>query len=203
MQIRKFAATAILAISATAITGGISYAAPAPADTSVTTLAGTEHGVRYDITRSETAKTVTATLVGGTFALTETGVQVVDAAGAVTATLPLAINDGANTVALQPKISEDGATLVAEPVFRPYGDCTPSSPRQRSIQTGVGLGGAAGALTGGVIGFAIAIATMGLGLIAVPFTAVIGALIGSALGGAAGAAVPNSDLQDGWLCRVP
>ncbi|MRH87229.1 hypothetical protein GFY24_07090 [Nocardia sp. SYP-A9097] len=200
MHIRKFAVTAMFTIGATAIGGGISYAAPDSEAAAVTNLAGVDQGVHYAIDRSDASKTVTATLTDGAFVFTGTDIQVVNAAGAVTATLPMAVDDGTNMVVLQPTITDNGTKLVAEPVFRPYVNCTPSSPRQRSIQTGMGLVGGLGALVGGVVGFAIAIATMGIGLIAVPFTAIIGALIGAGLGAAAGAAVPNSDEQDGWMC---
>ncbi|WP_040813705.1 hypothetical protein [Nocardia concava] len=207
MKIRKLVATAGLTIAAMTITGGVSHAAPeptAPDALSITQLSGDESGIHYDTVRSDANKTVTTTLSGGTFALTDAGVQVLDASGAVTSTVPLTITDGVNMIALNPSILDGGAKLVAQPVFEPvYFSCSPSSPRSRSIQTGLGLVGALGALAGGILGFGIAIATMGLGLIVVPFTAIIGAVIGGAIGAAAGAAVPNSDAQDAWECTGP
>ncbi|MEC3951440.1 hypothetical protein VMT65_00195 [Nocardia sp. CDC153] len=203
---RKIVATAALTIAAMAITGGTSYAAPEPSAQdvqSITHLAGDQGGIHYDTVRSDANKTVTTTLSGGTFALTDSGVQVLNATGAVTSTMPLAITDGVNMIAFQPKISEDGATLVATPIFEPVGWlCSPSSPRSRSIEAGAGLTSLVGVFIGGIVGIAIAVATMGIGIIALPFTALIGGLIGLAVGGAAGAAVPNSDQQDAWECST-
>ncbi|MEC3919678.1 hypothetical protein [Nocardia sp. CDC160] len=207
MSIRKLVVTAGLSIAAMTITGGTAYAAPQPTTSdvsSMTQVSGDLDGIHYDTVRSDADKTVTTTLSGGTFVLADGGVQVLDAAGAVTSTLPLSITDGTNMIALRPTITDGGAKLVAAPVFEPiWMACSPSSPRSRSIQTGLGLVGALGALLGGIVGFGIAIATMGIGLIAVPFTTIIGALIGGAIGAAAGAAVPNSDEQDMWECSVP
>ncbi|MTE16626.1 hypothetical protein [Nocardia aurantiaca] len=207
MKIRKLVATAGLTIAAMAITGGTSYAAPEPTAEdvqSITHLAGDQGGIHYDTIRSDADKTVSTTLSGGTFVLTDAGVQVLNAAGVVTTTAPIAITDGTNMVALQPKITEGGTTLVATPIFEPIRwDCSPSSPRSRSIETGAGLASMVGAFAGGIVGIAIAVATMGIGIIALPFTALIGALIGLAVGGAAGAAVPNSDKQDAWECSGP
>lgn len=206
MNSRKLVATAIIGIAATAIAGGTAYAAPessAQDPQSITHLAGDESGIHYDTVRSNTDKTVTTTLSGGTFVLTDSGVQVLNANGVVTSTMPAAITDGTNEIALQPKISDGGTKLVATPIFEPIRwDCSPSSPRSRSIEAGAGLASLVGAFVGGIVGIAIAVATMGIGIIALPFTALIGALIGLAVGGAAGAAVPNSDRQDAWECST-
>lgn len=128
MHIQKFVATAVFTIAATVLTGGTSYAAPAPETATVTELAGVDQGVHYAINRDDATKTVTATITDGTFLLTEAGVQVINAAGAVTSTMPMAIDDGTNAVVLQPKITDNGTKLTAEPIWSPYMTCSPSSP---------------------------------------------------------------------------
>ncbi|MFE3192256.1 hypothetical protein ACFXHA_24820 [Nocardia sp. NPDC059240] len=189
-----------------AITGGISYAAPEPATAdlqSITQFAGRQGDIYFDAVRSDADKTVTATVSGGTFVATDDGIQVLDATGAVTGTVPAAIGDGTGTIALQPKILDGGTKLVAQPVFRPGPGCTPSTPRGRSIGIGTGIGAAIGMIGALVVGIGITVATMGIGALALPFVVIGGALIGGAIGGAAGGAIPNSDQQDAWECQVP
>lgn len=204
---RKIVATAALTIGAMAITGGTSYAVPetnAQNVQAVSHLAGDQGGIHYDTVRSDADQTVTTTLSGGTFVATGAGIQVIDAVGVVTDTLPVAIGSGANLVALRSTITDGGTKLVSQPQLEPiWYDCSPSSPRSRSIGMGTGVGAMIGVIAAAIIGIAIGVATMGVGIIALPFIALGGALIGMAIGGAAGASIPNSDQQDAWECRGP
>ncbi|AYF73473.1 hypothetical protein D7D52_05925 [Nocardia yunnanensis] len=204
---RKIVATAALTIGAMAITGGTSYAAPEqPAQDvqSLTQFAGQQSGVYFDAVRSDADKTVTTIVSGGTFVATGTDIQLVTATGEVAATLPVAFGTDSGTLALQPQILDGGTKLVAQPVFDPvWYNCSPSSPRQRSIELGFGIGATLGVLGATVIGLAITVATMGIGALALPFIAIGGFLLGGAIGGAAGGAIPNSDQQDAWECSGP
>ncbi|WP_067543423.1 hypothetical protein [Nocardia crassostreae] len=186
MQIRKFAATALLSIGAMAITGGTVYAAPA------------EQGIDFAINRSEDGRELKVELTGGTFALTEDAVTIADATGAVVSSLPLAVEHEGYVVSMRPRLANGGVTLVAEPQVQPVGQWLPTSPRSRSTQIGMGIGATLGLIGGFVVGLVIAVATMGIGVLAIPFTGLIGALIGGAIGAGAGGAIPNDDRQGGW-----
>ncbi|WP_216896594.1 hypothetical protein [Nocardia alni] len=82
------------------------------------------------------------------------------------AVLPVELNSGTHQVSVANRI--DGTHLAANISARDIGYWQLTSPRQRSIGAGMGIGGAVGAI-GGLI-----------------------------VGGAAGAAVPNSDVPDQW-----
>lgn len=211
MNIKQVIATAGLTIAALAITGGTSYGAPTfdPATVhSVQHVAQDANDVGFSIVRSDADKTVTTTLTGGTFQLTDASVNILDAAGVIVSTMPLAMaTAGTNlVVSMNPAIQDNGTTLVAHPaaaeIAQPgaadIGRWVPTSPKQRATETGSAAGAAGGALAGFIVGVVIAVATGGLGIIALPFAAMIGALIGGGTGSAAGAGTTNDDKQDGW-----
>ena len=211
MKFEKVIATAALTIAALAISGGTSYASPTPNPAAVQSIrnpARDQDDVGYSIVRSDSDKTVTTTLSGGTFRLTDASVDVLDGSGVVVSSMPLAMTATGTdlVVSMHPSIEDNGTKLVAHPdaaaVAQPgaadIGRWVPTSPKQRAIQTGSAIGALGGALGGLVVGVVIAVATGGLGIIALPFAAMIGALIGGGTGSAAGAGTTNDDRQDGW-----
>lgn len=206
MKIRKFAATAMFAIGAMAITGGTAYADPAaePNSPAVQQIlrAGVDQQalVKYDIAASGPDKTVTVNLSGGTFALAGDSLNILDGAGKVLTSLPLNMQvDGTDQViSVRPSIENNGTQLVSHPVATPIGHWAPTSPQSRSAGIGMAIGAALGVVGGLIVGVIIAIATGGLGVIAVPFTTMIGALIGVAVGGGTGSAAAPDNRQDGW-----
>ncbi|MFE3000480.1 hypothetical protein ACFXG4_36445 [Nocardia sp. NPDC059246] len=211
MKIEKAIATAGLTIAALAITGGTSYAAPTPDPAAVQSIqhpAQGQNDLGYSIVRSDADQTVTTTLTGGTFRLTDASVDVLDGSGVVVSRMPLAMTTAGTdlVVSMHPSIEDNGTKLVAHPeageVAQPgaadVGRWVPTSPKQRATETGSAVGALGGALGGVVVGVIIAVATGGLGVIALPFAAMIGALIGGGTGSAAGAGTTNDDRQDGW-----
>lgn len=196
--IRNTTAIAVLAIAATTVTCGSATAAPEPPAISAPAGAqGTDRGVGYDITSAGT--TLTATLTGGTFRLGEDAVTVTNDAGAVVAVLPLRLPAGDRDLTLTPRITPAATTLVAEVSAQDVGYWRKTSPRQRSIEAGMGIGAVIGGLTGTFLGIVVGIATSGLLIpITLPIGLLGGVLGGMAIGGAAGAAIPNSDVPDQW-----
>ncbi|TQM30125.1 hypothetical protein [Nocardia bhagyanarayanae] len=193
MIIRKFAVTALLTITATGIAGGVTYAAPTAEETN---HSGTESGVAYQISQSEDGRNLTAKLEGGTFALTETALTVRDKSGTVVAAVPLTVTiDGADTVELRPQLSTDGASLTASPI----GYWSKTSPKQRNIEAGIGIGAALGVFGGLFLGVAVTLVSMGLlAPIALPVGLIAGVIAGGAIGAGIGASIPASDLPDRW-----
>lgn len=155
--------------------------------------------MQYTVVRSDADRSVTTTLSGGTFARTDDGIDVLDATGAVVSTVPLALTtEGSDLVIdLAPQIEDNGTKLVTHPVAQDIGQWVPTSPKSRSIEAGIAIGTALGFIGALVVGIGISVATMGIGIIAMPFIVLISALVGAGIGGAAGAAIPNSDTIDG------
>lgn len=196
MGIKKIAVAATFTLAATGIVGNVAQAEPAPAISAYpSTLTGAEQDVAFAVSRSADGKRLFADLSGGTFSMTADAVRVTDAAGTVIASLPLTIELDQGTVELRPRLDATGTHLSAEPI----GYWHQTSPRERSIQTGMAIGAFTGALAGGIIGLAIGIAGAGvLALITLPVGFLGGALLGGAIGAGLGAAVPNSDIPDRW-----
>ncbi|WP_433714880.1 hypothetical protein ACQP2U_13015 [Nocardia sp. CA-084685] len=204
MRIKKYAATAVLTIAAIGITCGTSDAQP-PAQPDVSAEAlpsntqGTDHGVAYCVDRGRDGKTLTAVLTGGTFDIDEDTINVIAADGTVVSSLPLQLPLGDQEVTLTPRLDANGTKLVADVAANPIGYWRKTSPHQRSIEAGMGIGAAIGGLGGALLGIVIGIATMGLLIpITLPVGLLVGVLGGMAVGGAAGAAIPNSDVPDQW-----
>lgn len=181
---RKIVAIAALTIGAMAITGGTSHAAPesnAQDVKAVSQLSGDQGGIHYDVVRSDTDQTVTTTLTGGTFQLTDAAVNILDGNGIVTSTMPLSVTiDGTDQVlSLNPSIADDGAALVAHP--------TATAVAEGTAQTG-SANAAAGALIGGIFGLVVTVISLGFGFMAIP----AGILLGAMIGGASGSGTPSN-----------
>ncbi|MEU1428983.1 hypothetical protein ABZ412_18080 [Nocardia sp. NPDC005746] len=184
MNIKQVIATAGLTIAALAITGGTSYGAPTfdPATVhSVQHAAQDANDVGFSIVRSDADKTVTTTLTGGTFQLTDTAVNILDGNGIVTSTMPLSVTiDGTDQVlSLNPSIADDGAALVAHP--------TATAVAEGTAQTG-SANAATGALIGGIFGLVVTVISLGFGFMAIP----AGILLGAMIGGISGSGTPSS-----------
>ncbi|MFI9510777.1 hypothetical protein [Nocardia sp. NPDC052566] len=207
MRVKKFAVAALFTAAVTGVVGGVAHAEPTPAtpDQITTfqpkaadgsfqpkTASGTEQGVGYTISQSTDGNSLVATLTGGTFKVADGTLTVTDQVGKVIASTPVDLKLDDGTVNLQPSIDRDGTRLTAAPI----GHWVTSSPRERNIGAGVGIGVFLGALPAGIIGVAIAIGSMGLliplAILALP----LGAIIGGAIGGAIGASIPASDKPD-------
>ncbi|MGW4245040.1 hypothetical protein [Nocardia sp. NPDC004722] len=166
-----------------AISGGTSYAAPTPDPVkvqSITHPAQDQDDVGYAIVRSDSDGTVTTTLTGGTFQLTDTAVNILDGNGIVTSTMPLSVTiDGTDQVlSLNPSIADNGA-LVAHP--------TATAVAAGTAQTG-SANAATGALIGGILGLVVTVISMGFGFMAIP----AGILAGAMIGGMSGSGGPSS-----------
>ncbi|MFE5283374.1 hypothetical protein ACFRAQ_00195 [Nocardia sp. NPDC056611] len=184
MNIKQVIATAGLTIAALAITGGTSYGAPTfdPATAhSVQHAAQDANDVGFSIVRSDADKTVTTTLTGGTFQLTDTAVNILDGNGIVTSTMPLSVTiDGTDQVlSLNPSIADDGAALVAHP--------TATAVAEGTAQTG-SANAATGALIGGIFGLVVTVISLGFGFMAIP----AGILLGAMIGGISGSGTPST-----------
>ncbi|GAA5061918.1 hypothetical protein [Nocardia callitridis] len=181
MRVKRFAATAMIAVGAVAVTAGAAQAQPnQAADISVT---GAEHGVEYTTAPSVDGKSVVTTLASGAFTVTDDAkaVALTDSTGAVVATLPLAFQTNGQTFGLNAQIGEAGRTLTMTPVNAPTATehiaqlVDEASDTQARKEHNAGVGALIGAGIGGVIGFFLG----GVGaLVTVPIGAGIGALIG-------------------------
>ncbi|WP_216911412.1 hypothetical protein [Nocardia noduli] len=198
MSMKKYAATALLAIAALGITDGTASAAPDLADTAPHVAQGTDQGVGFTFQGGKRT-TLDATLTGGSFRQAQDAVEIVAGDGTVVATLPLAVSVEDQVVTLAPHISADGTTMVADVSAQDVGYWRKTSPRQRSIEAGAGIGAAFGTIAGLFVGMALGVATAGMLLpITLPVGLIAGMIGGMALGAAAGASIPNSDIPDQW-----
>ncbi|WP_228002113.1 hypothetical protein [Nocardia australiensis] len=190
---RTTIATALLAIAATGIMSGTAGAAPTP--TVPETVQGNTAGVGYTVAR-DGAKVIT-TLTGGTFRTAEDGVDVLDQGGRIVAHLPMRVAVENYDLALTPHV--EGAKLIADAHAEEIGSWRLTSPWQRSIEAGIGIGGLTGALAGAFVGMVIGILAGGILVpITLPIGLIVGLLGGMAVGGAAGASIPNSQTPDQW-----
>ena len=194
MFARQTLATAVIATAAIAVSYGTAAADPTPVPE---TISGSTYGIDYQISKTD-ADTLTTTLIGGSFRRADHGVDILTATGDVVAHLPLRIAlDEKHDAEIAPTI--EGNRLIADVSAREIGTWRKTSPWERSISAGMGLGAAGGALVGGFLGLVLGIATAGLLLpITLPVGLIGGLLIGMAAGGAAGAAIPNSQEKDQW-----
>lgn len=204
MRIKKFAATAALTVAAVGITCGTADAEPVPQpNASAPVLPGSVHGedrgVVYNVDRGADGRTLTAELSGGRFDVTADAINVIATDGTQVASLPLQLQLGDHVVDLHPRVDSDGTKLAADVAASPIGHWRKTSPRQRSIEAGMGIGAALGGIGGALLGIIVGIATMGMLIpITLPVGLLVGVLGGMAVGGAAGAAIPNSDVPDQW-----
>ncbi|WP_280183914.1 hypothetical protein [Nocardia cyriacigeorgica] len=202
MRIKKFAAATALAIAAIGLIENTAVAAPAPVSADIVSdiperTEGVDRGVSYVVQRDD--RTLAADITGGTFRVNDDAIEVIAKDGTSIASIPRALPIGEHVVTLAPRIEANGTKLVADVSAQEIGYWRKTSPKQRSIEAGIGIGGLIGGLAGAVVGIVIGIAGMGLLLpIALPIGLIVGVLGGMAIGGAAGAAVPNSDVPDQW-----
>ncbi|MFD0363078.1 hypothetical protein ACFQZZ_16665 [Nocardia sp. GCM10030253] len=179
MKYKKFAATSLLAIAATGIAAGTSYAAPsapAPAVQSQTTsptVTGEDQNVNYAVQIVD--KTIVTTLTGGAFSLDadKRYVTVKNEAGTVVTSIPLEakVADG-EIIPIAATIDPVAQRLTLTPEVKP----TASAPSAAEIGASQDWffaelqRASLGALIGAVIGFFF----FGIGL---PVGALIGLLI--------------------------
>ncbi|MEV6274675.1 hypothetical protein [Nocardia sp. NPDC051832] len=176
MRIKKFAATALLAISAVAITGGTAYAEPATAASEISAtpvaLALTDDGIDYTILQDGRGPIVT-TLANGIFTLTDEKLTVTNSSGAVVASAPLTLDVQGEKVSWQPKISNDGRTLTADPVAANVNAPQITGPSAPAI------GLVVGAIAGMLVGLVLGMFTLGL---LMPITLIVGFVAGAIIG---------------------
>ncbi|MBO0856140.1 MAG: hypothetical protein J2P18_20510 [Nocardia sp.] len=174
MKAKKIAATAILAVGATAVTSGVVQAQPATANPAA--VRSSEHGIGFVSAPTSDHSGVATTLDAGSFALAGNSVTIRDSGGRVVASVPLSLRAAAGTVGLTPRIGNAGRTLTLT---------TQSVAARRSIdsaaetearkQHNAGIGALIGLGIGAVLGFFLG----GVGaLVTAPIGAGIGALIG-------------------------
>jgi len=169
MEIKKYAATALLAVAATGIGTSTAYA-QSPAATAA--ISGVDHGVAYTTSWTADHSSMTTTLRSGRFVLTPeaNSVAVVAANGTVLAQLPIAFQQAGKQIRLTPQVSRAGSTLT-------LGSRTAVDQQLTDIDAGSTLAGVAiGCVVGGLIGLFFLI------LPAIP-----GCIIGAVVGGIIGA----------------
>lgn len=198
MRIKRLAVATAFAIAAIGLVENIAVAAP-PATTAEAVAAlpdsaqGVDHGVGYEADRD--GNIFTATLTGGTFRVTDDTIAILAADGGAIASVPRALTLDEHVIMLAPRVEAAGSKLIADVSAQEIGYWRKTSPRQRSIEAGIAMGG----LMGGIGGLVIGIAAGGLLLpISLPVSLIVGVLGGMAVGGAAGASIPNSDVPDQW-----
>ncbi|MEU6831037.1 hypothetical protein ABZ894_20500 [Nocardia beijingensis] len=202
MRIKKLALATAFAIAAIGLVENTAVAAP-PATTAEAVAAlpdsahGVDRGVGYEADRD--GNRFTATLTGGEFRVTEDTIDIVAADGASIASVPRALTFDEHVITLAPRVEAGGTRLIADVSAQEIGYWRKTSPRQRSIEAGIAMGGLVGGIGGVIVGLVIGIAGGGLLLpISLPVSLIVGVLGGMAVGGAAGAAIPNSDVPDQW-----
>ncbi|MBF6170548.1 DUF456 domain-containing protein [Nocardia blacklockiae] len=179
MKYKKFAATALIAIAATGIAAGTSYAQPAaPAgqeQQATPSVQGEDRGVGYVTQLDAAAKSVVTTVTGGAFTLDDSAkvVSLTNAAGETVMQYPLAVQSGDQKREVAAAIDEDGRRLTLTPTAGSVAQIKDVSAQEwffAELQH-ASLGAAVGAVIGALIGFFF----LGFGLIP-------GALIGAVIG---------------------
>ncbi|MGY2022395.1 MULTISPECIES: hypothetical protein [Nocardia] len=101
-----------------------------------------------------------------------------------------------HVITLTPRADVNSTTLVADVSAQEIGYWRKTSPRQRSIEAGIAIGGLIGGVGGTIVGLVIGIAAGGLLLpISLPVSLIVGVLGDMAIGGASS---PNSEVPDQW-----
>jgi hypothetical protein len=190
MKFARFARTttiAVISIAALGIAAGTAQADPTPL------VSGEDQGIGYSTTTTEDGQGVVTILDTGQFRLDADSntVEVIDAAGASIATVPLAYRIGEQEFSIAPLIGTDDRTLtltpetdptLATPVARSVLPVTDVNSQARFIDElnkasfGAGMSAAIGAGIGLVIGCVV-----GVFVGCIP-----GVLIGAAAGGVIG-----------------
>lgn len=176
MRVKRFAATALLAVGATTAAAGVVHAEPARA--SEVAVHGMEQGIGFVTAPTSDRSGLTTTVDAGTFAVTGDTVTLTDVAGRTVAAVPLGLRTAAGAVGLTPRIDNAGRTLTLTPqsanahTAQAIDEAADTLARK---QHNAGIGALVGAGIGAVLGFFLG----GVGaLITVPIGAGIGALIG-------------------------
>ncbi len=201
MLIRKAIGVLVLAVACAAAPVGAAHATPAP-ESSVAQSITAASGVSAD------GRSVTSALIGGTFRTAAAGVDVLDRAGAVQATIPLTYSVAGATYRLDPVIGADGTTLRLTPEpFVPVStvatQVVTKDQAWRNVlnqgQKGWAYGGQQFATWGALIG-------AGIGCVVIPVLGCLpGPIIGYLVGGYIGISTFNPDFQpavDLWM-RTP
>ncbi|MFE3192003.1 hypothetical protein ACFXHA_23535 [Nocardia sp. NPDC059240] len=147
-------------------------AAPAQADSQVTSVHGNQSGIGYSATMA--GDRVITTLETGAFTATSDGraVIVADAGGTPVGAIPLAFAAAGREITLTPEIDRNGTELTLRPAAQPLADIDAQERWNEQVQRGV-----FGALIGGAIG----------GVITIPFWIfVLPPLLGIAIGAGIG-----------------
>ncbi|WP_063052814.1 hypothetical protein [Nocardia arthritidis] len=189
MRYKKFAATALLAVAATGVTAGTSYAAPTPPaaqdqSAAAPTVTGTDQGVGYALQLADAGKSVVTSVTGGAFSVDtdNRSVTLKNSAGETVTSIPLTATAKGQEVNIAAAVADDGRQLTLTPQVAPTANAPVAAEfigaqewffaeLQRA---------SLGALVGGLIGAAIGIVFFGVGILP---GAVLGALIGLAVAG--------------------
>jgi hypothetical protein len=189
MRYKKFAATALLAVAATGVTAGTSYAAPAPPaaqdqSAAAPTVTGTDQGVGYALQLADAGKSVVTSVTGGAFSVDtdNRSVTLKNSAGETVTSIPLTATAKGQEVNIAAAVADEGRQLTLTPQVAPTANAPVAAEfigaqewffaeLQRA---------SLGALVGGLIGAAIGIVFFGVGILP---GAVLGALIGLAVAG--------------------
>ncbi|MBA4856387.1 hypothetical protein [Nocardia farcinica] len=185
MKYKKFAATALLAVAATGVTAGTSYAdpsvPPAAQEQAPPAARGVDKGVDYTAALTEAGNAIVTTVTGGAFSLDADGsaVTLINDAGEVVTRIPLAARDAANgaEVRLVAAVDDAGRSLTLTPQAEVVAvkDISAQQWFFAELQR-ASLGAAVGAVIGGLIGL------LGLVVGVIPGAA-IGAVIGLLVAG--------------------
>lgn len=195
MKMRRFAATSILTIAATAITAATANAAPGAVDP--VAIHGSDHGVTYTSTLSPDHKGVVTTLDSGRFVETpdSTAVTITAPDGVTIARVPLAYDITGRHLEVTPTIAAGGTQLTLTPTgptspvrdTRAFNNAVAKADNVSGLVIlGFGLdivaGIVVGALIGGVIGLLVGALFFIVG-------AIPGLLLGLAIGAVVGASI--------------
>ncbi|MGW4092263.1 hypothetical protein [Nocardia sp. NPDC004750] len=189
MRYKKFAATALLAVAATGVAAGTSYAAPVPPAVqdqaaAAPTVTGSDQGVGYALQLADAGKSVVTSVTGGAFSVDtdNRAVTLKNSAGETVTTIPLTATAKGQEVRIAAAVADEGRQLTLTPQVAPTANAPVAAEfigaqewffaeLQRA---------SLGALVGGLIGAAIGIVFFGVGILP---GAVLGALIGLAVAG--------------------
>lgn len=175
MKYKKFAVTALIAVAATSIAAGTSYAAPAPAvqEQAAQAVKGAEQGVAYNVQLED--KSIVAAVTGGAFSLDsdKKSVLVKNNEGVVVTAIPLTAQVREQVIPIAYTIDSSAQTLTLTPEVQPTPAAVDAHAEAISSQEWFFAElqrASLGAVIGGIIGFFF----FGIGL---PVGALIGLLI--------------------------
>jgi hypothetical protein len=181
MRIKKFTATAVLAVAATAIATGTANAAPAvhPAQpiqaqaAPISVARGIDNGVSYTSTLAADAGALVTTVANGSFSVTGHTVSIHDQAGNVVGSVPTTVAVRAREVQFTPVVDRSGSRLTLTPVAASMTGLKDIGSQQWFLYelNRAATGGIVGAIIGGL-----------LGLLGFVVSAIPGAIIGGVIG---------------------